>query len=439
MTHQLSAVPPHDIALERALLGAVAQAGQKADHLFGTVHAADFYATDHQTMWATMAELRSGGRRIDLVLLGAKLAERVTDRASLVNAVFETKYQTENIEQYAEEVCALSRLRASLLACQAYQDEIARDVDPARAMASLRSRLDGVAAQDTSQESTEDAYEDELRLMGEEMDAAARNRGVCGVPTGYPGIDNLLGGWQQGVNFLAGWTHSGKTALLLHGLAPAAAAGKRWRFYCVDMRPRKLWMRMLQQKYGIGRGRAKRGELTDDEKARLYALPTKFLESGCTFVRSRDTLDGICADARRWRGTFEWLIIDTWQSLTWRDSRSPYERVCDGVVQVKALANELNIPVVCTMQAKDPPTEQEIAKGRASPPGINDLEGGRRLSQEASVIVAVHREDYGIPDSDVKPQKATVRVLKDQSGGCTGSVPMVWFPDFGKFEEAPRV
>ncbi|MBI1275265.1 replicative DNA helicase [bacterium] len=239
---------------------------------------------------------------------------------------------------------------------------------------------------------------------------AYRNAGrVSGCTTGFIDMDRLLGGFQDSdLIILAGRPSMGKTALATSMACEAAKAfakdfeenGKQGKcgsvgFFSLEMSAEQLAGRLLAGITGLNSSRLRRGELNEDDFAKmvegsveLSAMPLYIDDTPAISISALRTR------ARRMKRqhNLSLLVVDYLQLLRGTSAQAATNRVLEitEITQgLKAIAKELNIPVIALSQLSRAVEQREDKR-----PQLSDLRESGSIEQDADVVMFVFREEY---------------------------------------------
>ena len=231
-----------------------------------------------------------------------------------------------------------------------------------------------------------------------ELAAKARERdgGLSGLATGLTDLDNLMGGMQASdVIILAGRPGMGKTALATNIAFNVADAGSVVGFFSLEMSAEQLATRIVSEQAGIPSNKIRRGSIdqTDFEQIARVATDIQALnlyidECGGLSIAQ------IAARARRLKRTYglDLLVVDYLQLATGTTQRAFRDRVAEVTeitTRLKALAKELNIPILALSQLS-----RAVESRDGKRPQLTDLRESGSIEQDADVVLFVHREEY---------------------------------------------
>ena len=127
------------------------------------------------------------------------------------------------------------------------------------------------------------------------------------------------------------------------------------------------------------------------------------------------------------------IIIDYLQLMTGsgRGSDSRQQEISDISRSLKALARELNVPVVALSQLS-----RAVEQRTDHRPMLSDLRESGAIEQDADVVMFIYRDDYYNKDSEDKGIAEII--IAKQRNGPIGTVNLVWLPDYTKFANIQR-
>lgn len=455
-------LPPHSNEAEIALLGSVMLDPSVIGDVISLVSKPEqFYSQQHGQIFQAMLDLHNETRTIDLIPLAELLQSRkVIDAGDtdFLVSLAEAVPSARNAQHYARIIADRGRLRrlistAGEIMHMAFNTaDQAGDNGGADILDSAEQMIFEIASETETKgpEKLSELLRDEIVRI----EMQAEGKGTVGVPTGFTDLDEMLGGMQPGeMIILAARPSMGKTALSLN-LAEQVAFGGRtpWSpksdggdpaavgFFSLEMSREALVQRLLSARSGIDAHKLRTGQLGGDgmsemqawEKlneaaGELYEAPIYIDDTpGLTILQLR-------AKARRMseRYKLKAIVIDYLQLLTApgsaRDGRQ--NEVSSISRQIKALARELKLPVLCLAQLN------RAAESRdGNRPRMSDLRESGSIEQDADVVALLHREAYyhkddeewlNDPDNEEKINLSELIIAK-QRNGPTGVVKLTW-------------
>ncbi|MDX1412221.1 MAG: replicative DNA helicase, partial [Nitrospirales bacterium] len=253
-----------------------------------------------------------------------------------------------------------------------------------------------------------------------------------GVPTGFHDLDHLLAGLQSSdLIIVAGRPSMGKTSLAL-GMAEHAAlrANSVVGIFSLEMSRAQLVLRMLSSQALLDSHSLRTGHLTKQDWVSLTEAAGR-LEQAKIFIDDSGnlTVQQMRGKARRLKAEhgLDLLIIDYLQLMEGRkDSESRQQEISDISRALKALAKELNIPVVALSQLS------RAVENRKPPiPILADLRESGAIEQDADVVMFIYREEVYDPETE---EKGIAKVIvRKHRNGPIGEVPLQFHENYAKF------
>lgn len=440
----LQKVPPHNIEAEQSILSAILIENNTLPEVLEILSDQDFYREAHRKIFKAMVELFEKNEPADLVTLTNLLKERgllgslggASYLAELVDAV----PMAVNAAHYAkivQEKASLRRLieQAASITTRCFEDK--GDVEEILDFAE-RSIFDisenkikpsfytlGEILTDTYK-AVEEAYENKVL--------------VTGVPTGFRGLDEKTSGFQPGdLIVIAGRPSMGKTALALNIARNASLeTGEPAAIFSLEMSKEQLSLRMLSAEARIDSSRMRGGFLSESDLARinraagaLYDIPIYIDDSPAISALE------IRAKARRMKMDkgVGLVVVDYLQLMRGRASAERRDLEISEISRsLKALAKELNIPVVALSQLN-----RKVEDRTNRRPILSDLRESGAIEQDADVILFIYRDEVYHQEEDNPNKGIAELILAKQRNGPIGSVKLAFLETYTRFEDlAPR-
>lgn len=422
MATAASRVPPQDIEMERALLGALLINQNAIYDVSDIVGIESFYSGKHRTIFDAMLSLYAKGEPIDIVTVSSKLKER-KQIADVGGGAYLSELAGEaaspgSARHYAQMVQTKFVLRALIDAAAkigelGFQEDRDIEVILDEAQAAVFKVSNSPMLQNFT------AIKDELAEAWERLERLQKQgAGIRGIPTGFPQLDNLLSGLQKSdLILLAARPSVGKTALALDiARQTAIKHGTSVGIFSLEMSSQQLVDRMLSAQAGVNSWRLRTGKISkDDEYSRLQA-GIAALSDAPIYIDDKpsSTVLSMRSVARRLKMEKDLglVIVDYLQLIT-----PTYSKGGDSMVQqvteisraLKTMARELDVPVLALSQLS-----REIEKRRGRP-RLSDLRDSGSLEQDADVVMFIHRDDKMNENSD-RPGIAEILVEKHRNG-----------------------
>ena len=432
-------LPPQSLDAERSALGSMILDRDGIGELIQIIDRECFCLADHQIIFDVVTDLYDQRKPVDLVLLREELTRR-----GLLEKIGGVPYLLTIVESVPDSANAV------------YYANIVRDLALLRRLISTSSEIVSKAyqARETPEEILEDAERRIFEITGMKISGHAvglkellhqvfkqieqyDGTRVTGLTTSFPKLDEMLGGLQRGdMIVLAARPSMGKSALALN-IAEHIAADNHLAvaIFSLEMSCQQLAQRVLCSYSKVDSQKLRRGSLTAEEYAEL-AKAVGVLQEAPLYIDDSPSLSALQlrAKARRLKlkQDIQCIIVDYLQLLApglgaTRRSDNRQQEISDISRGIKALARELDIPVIAISQLNRAPEQ------RGGSPRMSDLRESGAIEQDADVVLLLHRESFY--DSDASPEEAELIVAK-QRNGPTGSVKLTWNGGCTRFGQA---
>jgi replicative DNA helicase len=435
-------IPPHNLDAERAVLGAVLLEGRETlPRVIEVLRSTDYYTEAHRTIYGTMLRLFDRGEPVDLITLSEEL--RRTERLEAVGGpaalalLVEHASIAAHLGAYASIVRDMAVLReliqtSTQIITQAFdaKEDVQSLVDDAerRIFSLAERRLEGSAL--PIGKILKNTFEYIERLY-------ERKEHVTGVATGFEKLDLETSGLQPSdFVIIAGRPSMGKTAFALN-VAQHVGIGVHGKvlILSLEMSAPQLVQRMLCSEAKVDSQGVRTGRLSASDWHRLTAAAGRLSEAaifiddspGLTVLEAR-------AKARRMKAEhgLHLLVIDYLQLMRGRASmESRQQEISEISRSLKALAKELNVPVVALSQLS---RAVESRATRDFRPQLSDLRESGALEQDADLILFLYRPS--VYKEDLPPDEANITevIIGKQRNGPVGTIKVVFLPQYARFE-----
>ena len=438
----ISRVMPHSLEAERSVLGSMLIDPEAVETAAEIIREEDFYARQNGILFQTMLEMQQKGVAIDPVTLQTRLREKNLPPElyadEMIRELIVTVPTSANIKSYATIVAEKSLRRSMIRAneeiagsCYAESEEMDALLDKAE------KRIFEI-----SQRRTASNFVPIRQIVLNAMDKieqASRIQGsVTGLSTGFTDLDNRTAGLQPADFILVAARPSmGKTALVLNIAEYMTMRENRCvAIFSLEMSKEQLVNRLFAMQSHVEAQKIRTGDLSEAEW-------TEVIESAVNIGESRLIIDDTPAitvaelrsKCRKYKLEYglEIIIIDYLQLMSGsgRSGDSRQQEISDISRALKALARELNVPVVALSQLS-----RAVESRPNHRPMLSDLRESGAIEQDADLVMFIYRDDYYNEDSD-KKGIAEIIIAK-QRNGPIGTVELSWQPQLTKFANLAR-
>lgn len=393
-------VPPQNIDAERALLGSIMLKSESMYDAIDIISPESFYVEKHRTIFRAMLDLLAGSNPIDLLSVGNRLKEvneleRVGGNSYLGELVGSVP-SSANLKYYAEIVQKKSMMR-NLIEAAADISELGYDEsqDVEQVLDTADKRMSEVTSSPTMRKFV--PMKDMLGEAWERFETLhGSDHALRGVPTGFPGLDNILAGFQPAdLIILAARPSMGKTALALDiARQTAIQHGTPVGIFSLEMSSQQLVDRMLAAEAKVNAWSLRTGKINSDEEFQRVREAMEKLSKAPIYIDDQPATNAVImrSVARRLKREhgIGLLVVDYLQLMAptaTRASDSLVQQVTEISRSLKTLARELEVPVLALSQLS---RAVETRRGR---PRLSDLRDSGAIEQDADVVMFIHRED----------------------------------------------
>ncbi|MBQ7320463.1 MAG: replicative DNA helicase [Clostridia bacterium] len=429
---------PFSLIAEQSLLGSILINPESFNEIADAVNGSDFYMTEHTQIFLAMHELFLTNSEIDVVtLIDMLVTKGVYDKSggeSYIRTLGEVVPNALNVKDYARIVKEKSTLRQLIEVCgeiseTAYseQDSVSHIID------SAESKIFAIA-QGRDTKNFRHIREVLMDVYGHLHELNTNKNAAQGTKTGFSGLDAVLAGMGNSDLVLVGARPGmGKTSFCLNiATNVAAATKKKVCIFSLEMSADQLVSRILSSEAMVDSYALRTGELKPEEWENIAEASSRL--SACDILiddTSGITITGMKAKLRRVNDLG--LVVIDYLQLMQSDKKieNRVNEVGDISRNMKIMAKELNVPIICCAQLSRGPESRTDKK-----PMLSDLRDSGAIEQDADVVMFLYRNEYYKTDGDPSNERdgdiAEVIIAKNRHGS-TGTVRMGWIGRFTKF------
>ena len=406
---------PHNIEAEQQLLGAILTNNDVYDRVTAIIRAEHFFEPVHQRIFEIAAARIQKNALASPVTLKAFLEDdaglRELGGPAYLARIAGAALSAYAARDYAQMIFDLA-VRRELIGLGRDISAMAAKVDvtfePKDQIIEAEQRLYKLGEQGHS----ERGFQSFLKAVTDAVNMAnaayQRVGGLAGLATGLVDLDKKLGGLHPSdLLILAGRPSMGKTALATNIGFNIAKAYKRGRrpdgtegavdggvvgFFSLEMSAEQLAARILSEAAEVPSEQIRRGDMTEAE-FRRFVEAAKALEACPLYIDDTPALpiSQVAARARRLKRThgLDLLIVDYLQLLKGTSRENRVQEVSEITQGLKAIAKELNIPVMALSQLS-----RQVENREDKRPQLSDLRESGSIEQDADVVMFVYREEY---------------------------------------------
>ena len=438
-------VPPNATELEEAVLGALMLESDALNDVVEILKPESFYRIEHQKVFEAITALFGENQPIDILTVtswlkkegsldmvgGAFFVSQLTDRvASSANAEFHARIIAQKFIQRE-----LIRVSGEI-----YHEAFEDTTDVLDLLDKAESNLFAVA--EGNLRKSYDSMSTLVKKALEQVEeAASKEGGVTGVPTGFTELDKMTNGWQPSdLLIIAARPAMGKTAFVLSMARNMAVDFKRpIAFFSLEMASVQLVNRLVSSESGIPGEKLKKGQLDKQDWEHMHAS-LKQLGEAPIFIDDTAALSvfELRAKCRRLKAQhdIQMIVIDYLQLMTAGGNQKGGNREQEISMisrSLKALAKELEVPVIALSQL----SRAVETRGGTKRPMLSDLRESGAIEQDADMVMFLYRpEYYGIEvseETNLPTEGLTELIIAKHRSGATGTVPLRFVNTLAKF------
>ena len=440
----LHRIPPQNLEAEQSILGGILLDNQGLNAVLEILSAREFYSESHRRIFEAILNLSDRSDPIDLITLSSilkdqKQLDRVGGAAYLAGLV-DNVPSAANIAHYAKIVKEKAILRGLISTAT---EILTKTYD---AGADVDTVLDEAehAIFEISENKIRPAFfpikdiiKDSFRTI---EDLYARKELVTGVPTGFDKVDDLTSGLQNAdLIIIAGRPSMGKTAFALN-IAQYVSTQRSIPvcLFSLEMAKEQIAMRMLASTAKVDSQRIRKGFLGETDWPKLTTAAGSLSEAPIFIDDSAAiTVLEMKAKARRLKSEhgLGLVIIDYLQLMRSGSRKESREQEISEISRsLKALAKELNVPVIALSQLN---RQVEVRTNRR--PQMADLRESGAIEQDADVIAFIYRDEVYNKAED-NPEKGIAEIIiAKQRNGPIGMVKLAFLEKYTSFENLARM
>ena len=451
-------VPPQNIEAEQSVIGAMLIDKNAVSLVTEKLMPEDFYRQAHQVIYSAILTLHSKNEPIDMITLINELKKMnrlddvggvayITLLANVVPTAANAKFHA----QIVEDKSILRQLveGGTAIASLGYEgaDDVPVIIDQAEKMVLRISNRKG--SKDFAEIS--EVLSDTINHIQAVLES---KQSITGVATGFVDLDKLTAGLHPSdFIILAARPSMGKTALALNIAQNVAIRGaregqpkKRVAFFSLEMSREQLVQRMLCSEADVDAQRLRAGtdiRDKDTDNADLWNklwVAADLLSNAQIFIDDTPgiTIMEMRSKARRLQaeGGLDLVVIDYLQLMQGTTGRNNSDNRQQEVSEIsrglKALARELNVPVLALSQLSRSVEARQVKK-----PMLSDLRESGSLEQDADIVMFLYRDDY-YKGAEEAPTHITELIVAKHRNGPVGRVNLFFKNECTKFISLAR-
>jgi replicative DNA helicase len=445
-------LPPHSQEAEQGVLGCILLApnenlGVCIEKFKGgsTV----FYDLRHRSIYELLVEMYDHRKAVDLITLPQKLRDKNQLEAvgglSYLLSLPDMVPSAANLQYYVEIVREKYLLRKMIQTCTAVVGRVYEHEGEVETLLDEVER-EVLRVNEERAESTTQSIKDLVHKAINTIEDFHQRQGVLtGIATGFADLDKLTSGLHGGeMVVVAARPSVGKTSLAMN-IAEHVVIEQRLPVgvFSLEMTAESLVLRMLCSRARVNLRDIREGFLAERDFPKLTGAAGKLANAPLIIDDSPGlSILDLRARARRMvqQHGLKLFVIDYLQLLhsTSRRAENRQQEIADISNGIKALAKELNVPVIVLSQLN-----REVEKEKNRKPQLSDLRESGAIEQDADLVALLYRpksgeDDEGAPREETDAMAVNLLIAK-QRNGPTGEVHLTFLKGYTRFESAAKV
>jgi len=426
--------PPMSIDSEQAVLGGIIHSGGKAmmdvQDIIGRY---DFYRSDHRVIWDAMVKLDELDAPLDIVTIMDHLHKMdligEAGSAAYLTTLCQETPGSANVRAYAKIVKERS-VRREMIKVSNQVRELAEDTRPLDdVLAEAQTSIMNIGTDHSQQGPV--LVKEVMPAWMENLDKAFHmEQSIPGISTGYRDLDRKINGLQkQNLIVIAGRPSMGKTALAMN-IANSVGENQTVLVFSMEMSLMEIVTRSVAQHSKVPLDRLLSGNINEEQWKSVGKGVSQVTYSKIMIDESPAMLMAqIRARSRRTmqqHPDLAVIIVDYLQLMSGDNKIHRAQQISDITRGLKALAKELNLPVIALSQLN-----RDVDKRDDKRPRLSDLRESGSIEQDADVILFIYRAV--VYDEKTKWKKVAEIIVGKQRNGPTGTVLMYYFGEYTMF------
>jgi replicative DNA helicase len=439
-------IPPQAIDLEDVVLGAMMIDKKGVDEVIDILSPDAFYKEAHQYIFEAIFKLFENSEPVDLLTVSSQLKK--DEKLDVVGGDFYLISLTQRVSSSAHiefhaRIILQKYIQRSLIKIsnEIIEDAYDETKDVFDLLDNAEAKLYEVT-QGNIKKSTETAQSLVIQAK-KKIEEISNKEGLSGIPSGFDKLDKLTSGWQPSdLVIVAARPGMGKTALTLTMARNIAVnTNTPVAFFSLEMSSVQLITRLISSETGLSSEKLRTGKLEKHEWEQLN-VKVKTLEKAPLYIDDTPSLSifDLRAKARRLSSQYgiKLIVIDYLQLMTAGGSQKGGNReqeISTISRNLKALAKELNVPVIALSQL----SRAVETRGGSKRPLLSDLRESGAIEQDADIVSFIYRPEYykidEWDDEERSPTEGQAEfiVAKHRNGGLE-NIRLKFIGHLGKFD-----
>lgn len=435
MNEELVRKLPFSLIAEQSLLGSILVDPESLNEIAEILSANDFYLSEHTQIYTAMHELFLINKEIDVVTLIDMLVTKGIYSKSggedYIRSLYRAVPNALNIKDYAKIVKEKSLLRNLIDVCSEISEKAYSEEGNAGELVDYAESLVFDIAQGRDTKTFRHIREVIGSVYKNLHDMTTEGEAAQGTKTGFSGIDNVLAGMGNSDLILVGARPGmGKTSFALNiATNVALQTKKKVCIFSLEMSAEQLVSRVISSEAMVDSYALRTGKIDPKQWEDIAMATTKLAD--CDILiddTSGISVTGMKGKLRRVQN-LGLVVIDYLQLMqSDRKSDNRVQEVADISRNLKIMAKELNVPIICCAQLSRGPESRTDKR-----PMLSDLRDSGAIEQDADTVIFLYRNEYYDTDASQEEGNIAEVIIAKNRHGSTGTVKVGWIGRFTKF------
>ena len=435
MNDELLKKLPFSLVTEQSLLGSIIIAPEALDDVVQIITPADFYIEEHAQIFMTIKDLFVNSRDIDFVTLVDALVTKgvynETAAADYITQLVHKGNNALNVKDYAKIIKDKSLLRKLIDVCDEVSEKAYSEEGEAAHLVDYAESLVFEIAQGRDSKNFRH-ISDVINEVYRNLHEMAEGEAAQGTKTGFSGVDAVLAGMGNSDLILVGARPGmGKTSFALNiATNVAVQTNKAVCIFSLEMSAEQLVSRIISSEAMIDSVSLRTGKLDAKQWNEIAKATTRLAGSNILIDDTTGmTVTGMKGKLRRVKDLG--LVVVDYLGLMQSDRRidNRVNEVAEISRNLKIMAKELNVPVICCAQLSRGPESRTDKR-----PMLSDLRDSGAIEQDADVVIFLYKDEYyDKKDTDSDEGSIAEVIVAKNRHGSTKTVKMGWIGRYTKF------
>ena len=434
---------PNDFEAEQAVLGSVLISKDALAEVVGQLTSEQFYHQAHRLIYAGMMALYDMNQPVDVTTLTAYLRDmNQLDKMGSVEYLMQLSDSvptSAHVRYYAKIIEDKSNLRKLIFQAENIVNGAYEQIEDINQFISDSEQQILKVTRNRATGEFRDVHSVIQEVTKELMQISQNNGEVAGLATKFRDFDKITQGFQKGDLIILGARPSvGKTAFTLNIATNVAHRNAHpVAFFSLEMPAEQLIKRCISAMGGIDGSLLRNAEILKSDANKYYAATERVSECNLYIDDTPGIkINDLIAKARRLKQEhgLSLIVIDYLQLIVGNGGESRQQEVSEISRQLKALARELEVPLIALSQLS-----RSLEKRDDKRPMMSDLRESGAIEQDADIIIFLYREGYYDQKADKQEDTGIVEInIAKHRNGPTGKVSLALEKNYSRFSDLAK-